>query len=441
MNTDYGYINVFNDSITYSVLLETPETWLTEQIECDIDMDNVLAKELGSGSYIASYVISNIIIEGIALDQSNNKCDGVQIALKDYQNQIVSDTNIMRNLGYWQLKSSPGHFRVELAYKWSKDNFNIVNGVLFVSSFIWNYKLLRIERIALSIPHRTEEAQDDGKIHIFGVASGKLYERLLKIMMLSVMKNSVNASCKFWLFKNYLSPIFKNTLPVMSKIYGFEYELVTYHWPHWLTRQSEKQRIIWGNKILFLDVLFPLSLKRVIYVDADQIVRTNMRELMEMNFGNAPYAFTPMCGSRLETEPYRFWKLGYWADHLRGKPYHISALFAIDLNRFRESYAGDWLRYYYSSLVKDPASLANLDQDLPNFAQDRIPINTLKQNWLWCETWCHDDEMGVAKTIDLCNNPLTKRPKLEIARTRISEWPGLDEEAQRIEGFIKNDEL
>ena len=34
-------------------------------------------------------------------------------------------------------------------------------------------------------------------------------------------------------------------------------------------------------------------------------------------------------------EGFRFWKQGFWQDHLRGKPYHISALYVIDLDRFR----------------------------------------------------------------------------------------------------------
>jgi hypothetical protein len=33
-----------------------------------------------------------------------------------------------------------------------------------------------------------------------------------------------------------------------------------------------------------------------------------------------------------------------------------------------------------------------------------------------------------AKTIDLCNNPKTKEPKLTAARRIIAEWPALDEE-------------
>lgn len=36
-------------------------------------------------------------------------------------------------------------------------------------------------------------------------------------------------------------------------------------------------------KILFLDVLFPINVTKIIYVDADQVVRTDMRELRDMD--------------------------------------------------------------------------------------------------------------------------------------------------------------
>jgi UDP-glucose:glycoprotein glucosyltransferase len=42
----------------------------------------------------------------------------------------------------------------------------------------------------------------------------------------------------------------------------------------------------------------------------------------------------------------------------------------------------------YDQLSKDPNSLANLDQDLPNYAQHSIPIYSLPREWLWCESWC-----------------------------------------------------
>lgn len=48
----------------------------------------------------------------------------------------------------------------------------------------------------------------DSTINIFSVASGHLYERFLRIMMLSVLKNT-KSPVKFWFLKNYLSPTFK----------------------------------------------------------------------------------------------------------------------------------------------------------------------------------------------------------------------------------------
>lgn len=119
-------------------------------------------------------------------------------------------------------------------------------------------------------------ADSNETIHVFSLATGHVYERLLRIMMLSVSKRT-KSPLKFWLFENYLSPTFKLLASEMAKKYGFEIGYVTYKWPKWLTEQTEKQRIIWGCKILFLDVLFPLNVKKVIYVDADQTVRADLK--------------------------------------------------------------------------------------------------------------------------------------------------------------------
>ncbi|VEL30863.1 unnamed protein product [Protopolystoma xenopodis] len=89
-------------------------------------------------------------------------------------------------------------------------------------------------------------------------------------MMLTVLRHT-KTPVKFWFLKNYLSPTFKEIIPYMAAEYNFQYELVQYQWPRWLRRQTERQRIIWGYKILFLDVLFPLRVKKIIFVDADQV--------------------------------------------------------------------------------------------------------------------------------------------------------------------------
>ncbi len=110
---------------------------------------------------------------------------------------------------------------------------------------------------------------------------------------------------------------------MISEVYNVSVELVTYQWPAWLHQETEKQRVIWGYKILFLDVLFPLTVKKVIYVDADQVVRADIKELWEMDLQGAPLGYTPFCDSRKEMDGFRFWKSGYWKNHLGSKPYHI----------------------------------------------------------------------------------------------------------------------
>lgn len=53
-----------------------------------------------------------------------------------------------------------------------------------------------------------ENEDEDEKLNIFSLASGHLYERFLKIMMLSVIKHT-KTPVKFWFLKNYLSPTLK----------------------------------------------------------------------------------------------------------------------------------------------------------------------------------------------------------------------------------------
>lgn len=41
--------------------------------------------------------------------------------------------------------------------------------------------------------------------------------------------------------------------------------------------------------------------------------------------------------------------------------------------------------------------------------------------------------MKEAKTIDLCNNPLTKEPKLDRARRQVPEWTVYDDEIAAVD--------
>lgn len=465
--------------------MDVPPAWLVAPQISVHDLDNIKLSSVKS-DVTAVYELEHILIEGHARSTDSSAPRGVQLVLGTDSNPRVADTIIMANLGYLQFKANPGIYDITLEKGRSSEIFHIestggrgfapvpgdetteVALLDFLGTTL--YPRLRrnpgkedldvLEESNAVAPGNEGTAMDfvakafkfaqgylDSKgkakekspselqhaeINIFSVASGHLYERMLNIMMVSVMRHT-NQTVKFWFIEQFLSPSFKDFIPHMAAEYGFKYEMVTYKWPHWLRQQKEKQREIWGYKILFLDVLFPLTLDKVIFVDADQIVRTDMYDLVKLDLQGAPYGFTPMCDSRTEMEGFRFWKQGYWERYLKGLPYHISALYVVDLRRFRELAAGDRLRQTYHTLSADPNSLSNLDQDLPNHMQFSIPIFSLPQEWLWCETWCSDDTQSIAKTIDLCNNPMTKEPKLDRARRQVPEWNVYDAEIAAVD--------
>ena len=111
-------------------------------------------------------------------------------------------------------------------------------------------------------------------------------------------------------------------------------------------------------------------------VDADQVIRGDLKELRDMDLQGAPYGYSkycalyinlrlhckclilyhllsftaPFCTSRESTLGYQFWRDGFWKSHLRGKPYHISALYVVDLETFRRTLVGDQLRSTYQQL-------------------------------------------------------------------------------------------
>ncbi|KAI5292082.1 hypothetical protein KEM52_006638 [Ascosphaera acerosa] len=463
-------------STLFTLSMDVPHAWLVAAQESVHDLDNIILSSVQEGSDVdAVYGLEYILVEGHSVDTTTRTPPrGVQLLLGTDSTPHDTDTIIMANLGYFQFKSRPGYWKMSLKPGPSDQIFNLqsigANGQrlgpatsgdahLTLMSFQGQTLFPRLSRkkgheeddvlapssamgsardyisrgwnfaLSLLAPSSRNAAitPANAEINIFSVASGHLYERMLNIMMVSVMRHTTH-TVKFWFIEQFLSPSFKEFLPHMAQEYGFDYEMVTYKWPHWLRPQSEKQREIWGYKILFLDVLFPLSLDKVIFVDADQIVRTDMYDLVQFDLEDAPYGFTPMCDSRESMEGFRFWKQGYWKSYLAGLPYHISALYVVDLARFRALAAGDRLRGQYQALSGDPNSLANLDQDLPNHMQRVLPIKSLPQDWLWCETWCSDEALKTARTIDLCNNPLTKEPKLDRARRQVPEWTEYDEE-------------
>ncbi|KAI0980446.1 hypothetical protein GJ496_004338 [Pomphorhynchus laevis] len=452
----------------FSLNIIVPHAWMIAPVESIYDLDNIRLSDTSDDVVYAKFELDYILIEGQCFDiHGATYAKGLELTLSHRSNQYnitEYDTIVMANLGYFQLKSSPGVWSLNIRPKSNSSNtFKLAKLVTVLCDSLSGH-LINVE--VFSVDESKKDKKSDGLwtlffpksnsvdnqnlnyknsdrvVNIFSIASGHLYERFLRIMMLSVITHTKQSKVKFWFLKNFLSPNFVQLLPKYAKAYNFEFELVQYKWPRWLTvYPKQKQRVIWGYKILFLDVLFPLNVSRIIFVDADQVVRTDMTELYEMDLKGAPYGYTPFCNSRKEMDGYRFWKDGYWAAHLGHRKYHISALYVVDLDKFRQISAGDRLRGQYFALSQDPNSLSNLDQDLPNNMIHQVSIFSLPQEWLWCETWCDDASKSKAKTIDLCNNPMTKEPKLQSARRIIKEWDSYDQEIRNFMNNLDNEQF
>lgn len=324
-----AYFNELPTEPLYTLGVETTNAWHVTVREANMDLDNILLNSLNKeeNGVSAVYELENILLEGHCLDSTNKSPPrGLEFEIATPSNHSHKDTLVMANLGYFQLKALPGVWNLGLREgrssaiysiedigtkgKWnwdaSKKNKKAeqADGVLALTSFegitvmplVHKNPGMELEDVLESADDKNH---DDGsglwssfssklfgkknentdlvakpkqaEINIFSVASGKLYERFLSIMIASVMEHT-QSTVKFWFIENFLSPEFKDFVPHMAKEYGFDYEMVTYKWPSWLRAQHEKQRTIWGYKILFLDVLFPLDLDKVIFVDADQVM-------------------------------------------------------------------------------------------------------------------------------------------------------------------------
>ncbi|KAL0384582.1 UNVERIFIED_CONTAM: UDP-glucose:glycoprotein glucosyltransferase [Sesamum radiatum] len=477
-------------SKTLTMNLDVPEPWLVQPVVAIHDLDNILLENLADIRTLqAVFELEALVLTGHCSEKDQEPPRGLQLILGTKNTPHLVDTLVMANLGYWQMKVFPGVWYLQLAPGRSSDLYVMkedgegAQGTTLLKQIIiddlrgklvhmevmkkkgmeqekllvpadddsqstskkgtqssWNSNILKWASGFIGGKDQSQKEKSSSlesgssgrrgkKINIFSVASGHLYERFLKIMILSVLKNT-NRPVKFWFIKNYLSPQFKDVIPHMAHQYGFEYELITYKWPTWLHKQKEKQRIIWAYKILFLDVIFPLALEKVIFVDADQIVRADMGELYDMDLRGRPLAYTPFCDNNKDMDGYRFWK---------------------------QTAAGDQLRVLYETLSKDPNSLSNLDQASGQFVPFQLvaclvarssklrPTHgahfSLPQEWLWCESWCGNATKPKAKTIDLCNNPMTKEPKLQGAKRIVAEWPDLDFEARRFTAKILGESI
>ena len=145
-----------------------------------------------------------------------------------------TDTLVMKTVGYWQLRANPGVWDLRIAEKsrgaeiyhmvegtvsrtgrvqLAKNSHESTSKTLVLNDFTNHGRLLLVKKRpgfedASIFREESEKVETQGEketVHIFSLATGHAYERLLKIMMLSVTKRT-KSPVKFWFFENVSWP-------------------------------------------------------------------------------------------------------------------------------------------------------------------------------------------------------------------------------------------
>ena len=165
------------------------------------------------------------------------KADGdVSFSSRTATQNEHTDTLVMKTVGYWQVRANPGVWTMQIAPESrGAEIYDMVEGTisrrgkiqlakeastpktnsktLVMKDFTNPGRILLVKRrqgyeeaslFRDDVDITSNRAGHHDFVHVFSLATGHAYERLLKIMMLSVTKRT-SSPVKFWLFENVSS--------------------------------------------------------------------------------------------------------------------------------------------------------------------------------------------------------------------------------------------
>ncbi|QHS76413.1 Kre5p [Saccharomyces paradoxus] len=317
---------------------------------------------------------------------------GVCLALADAAGNIIDKTTTMKTFGYGQFhidKFLKGCYIKSCDSRYTVQSFSTDGHPDFIPSNLLDIVSYNPQEIAVKISEEPshekeheEEGDDDTTINIFTILeTGPEEEERYKQMILSIL-----SKCPKTQKVNFFTldqPFISNNLRKSCEYINSSSEMrgsvifLDYEWPRWLRPQRFSLRRRDVSKFLFLDVILPQNVSKILYMIPTETPLDPFDMFQFQGLKRAPLGLFRMSGDG-------YWKEGYWEKMLRENNlefYSTEPGFLVNLKRFRELDAGDKYRIHYQRISTDARSLVNIGQDLVNNLQLEVPIRSLKRSF------------------------------------------------------------
>lgn len=371
-----------------------PNESLTKEIvnafDVDVDVPNHFVISNISqfdGVTVESYVYDS----KITINEGNvHGIGGLNFNVIDENDEIITSFTSMGTFGYGQFMIHDFQKKYHIECTTPGYDIELVSNEIYSDlinegeSSIFNLNPKRITILVKKhdeILPESKTLMENTKINIFTILNDSdLKQSNYKKNMLQICASDRTKNFTFWLLEgvstNRELHDFANIINSISDI-NAKIKFVKYEWPRWIRPQRYYSRKMDISRFLFLDVLFPSDIEKVVYMNLDKadglldpegIIRSETKK--------APFSMFKMEGDG-------YWNYGYWEKRLKNNGYSFYSTdpaFLIDLEEIRSKNIGDILRIHYQRLSADANSLVNIGQDLLNDIQNEVPISKLKRS-------------------------------------------------------------
>lgn len=107
VSPDVRFVDLPSSPI-YTLGMSVPQAWIISPTDSPLDLDNLMLGQLGEPTHVL-FDLKQLVMDGHAREGVSTPPTGLQLQLRAQgEDEVVSDTQVMTNLGYLQFKAPPG---------------------------------------------------------------------------------------------------------------------------------------------------------------------------------------------------------------------------------------------------------------------------------------------------------------------------------------------